>query len=446
MAAEVLSTVISYEVVRISRTPSSPPVSILRLGHFALHDATKVNSTVLYTLEQKSLVHRLPSQAELALLFDPATRGNEATRAILYSLMYKYADINRTLVVCCRSGRRRLDTVLHEVSKHRVDPWLYSQHAWLAHSPPIKAIRARSPEGPPPDPRMWESCWTMSLAGGLSRGTPASPSPEFQRRSILGSHFIDFGGSFNEVLRADEGEMMRVWTAPELGGGTGDPRENTASSGTMIVPVCSWFLNHATTLRYDWFISLITKHKDYSLLAVINETMRARQWRVVKCCKVSWCLLSAVHCRCTQQEPVTTVHPGGTERIPTNHKRAARDLLTHGHAANKKNNIPGMLIGSKQPKGVKPGSTPRKPTGYRKHPRASNMQKPGFSLVVMGRATVAERLACSLPTKPKRVQSPAGSLPDFRKSGNRSGRYRRSVGFLGDLPFPPPLHSGAASL
>ncbi|KAJ8872081.1 hypothetical protein PR048_025682 [Dryococelus australis] len=29
-------------------------------------------------------------------------------------------------------------------------------------------------------------------------------------------------------------------------------------------------------------------------------------------------------------------------------------------------------------------------------------------------------------------------------SGNRAGRCRWSVGFLGDLPFPPPLHSGAA--
>ncbi|KAJ8888548.1 hypothetical protein PR048_008039 [Dryococelus australis] len=53
----------------------------------------------------------------------------------------------------------------------------------------------------------------------------------------------------------------------------------------------------------------------------------ATQWRVVKCCKVNRCLLTAVHSRCTLQEPVTTVLPGATECIPTTHKRAARDIL-----------------------------------------------------------------------------------------------------------------------
>ncbi|KAJ8867968.1 hypothetical protein PR048_031777 [Dryococelus australis] len=52
---------------------------------------------------------------------------------------------------------------------------------------------------------------------------------------------------------------------------------------------------------------------------------------------------------------------------------------------------------------------------------------------------VAERFARSPPTKANRVQSPAGS-PDFRKWES----CRWSAGFLGDLPFPQPLHSGAA--
>ncbi|KAJ8869268.1 hypothetical protein PR048_030840 [Dryococelus australis] len=42
-----------------------------------------------------------------------------------------------------------------------------------------------------------------------------------------------------------------------------------------------------------------------------------------------------------------------------------------------------------------------------------------------------------------RVQSPAGSLPIFA-IGNRTGRCRRSAAFLGDLPFLPQFHSGAA--
>ncbi|KAJ8894066.1 hypothetical protein PR048_006676, partial [Dryococelus australis] len=44
-----------------------------------------------------------------------------------------------------------------------------------------------------------------------------------------------------------------------------------------------------------------------------------------------------------------------------------------------------------------------------------------------------------------RFQSPAGSLRIFA-CGNRAGRCRWSAGFLGDLRFPPSLHSGAAPL
>ncbi|KAJ8867635.1 hypothetical protein PR048_031438 [Dryococelus australis] len=49
-----------------------------------------------------------------------------------------------------------------------------------------------------------------------------------------------------------------------------------------------------------------------------------------------------------------------------------------------------------------------------------------------------ELLTCSSPTKTIRVQSPAGPL------SNCAGRCPWSAGFLGDLPFTPPFHSGAA--
>ncbi|KAJ8871041.1 hypothetical protein PR048_027345 [Dryococelus australis] len=47
------------------------------------------------------------------------------------------------------------------------------------------AIRVRSPAGSLPDFRMWESYWTMPLAGGFL-GVLPFPSLTFQRRSILG--------------------------------------------------------------------------------------------------------------------------------------------------------------------------------------------------------------------------------------------------------------------
>ncbi|KAJ8876192.1 hypothetical protein PR048_024101 [Dryococelus australis] len=58
-------------------------------------------------------------------------------------------------------------------------------------------------------------------------------------------------------------------------------------------------------------------------------------------------------------------------------------------------------------------------------------------------STLAERLACSPPTKAIWVQFPAGPLRIFA-CGNRAGRCRWSAGFLGDLSFPPHFHSGAA--
>ncbi|KAJ8880017.1 hypothetical protein PR048_020639 [Dryococelus australis] len=57
-------------------------------------------------------------------------------------------------------------------------------------------------------------------------------------------------------------------------------------------------------------------------------------------------------------------------------------------------------------------------------------------------AAVAERLARSPPTKVNRAQSPAASQ-DFRK-WESCQKVPWSAGFLGDLPLPPPLHSGAA--
>ncbi|KAJ8868976.1 hypothetical protein PR048_030517 [Dryococelus australis] len=59
----------------------------------------------------------------------------------------------------------------------------------LALSPPTKANRAKSPAGSP-DFRKWESCRTIPLIGGFSRGSPVSPTPSFRRRSIFTSNTL----------------------------------------------------------------------------------------------------------------------------------------------------------------------------------------------------------------------------------------------------------------
>ncbi|KAJ8876367.1 hypothetical protein PR048_020812 [Dryococelus australis] len=61
---------------------------------------------------------------------------------------------------------------------------------------------------------------------------------------------------------------------------------------------------------------------------------------------------------------------------------------------------------------------------------------------VLGTA-VAERLDCSPPTKANTVESRLGHF-QIVACWNRPGRCSWSAGFRGDLPFLPPLHSGAA--
>ncbi|KAJ8890111.1 hypothetical protein PR048_009618 [Dryococelus australis] len=60
----------------------------------------------------------------------------------------------------------------------------------------------------------------------------------------------------------------------------------------------------------------------------------------------------------------------------------------------------------------------------------------------MGPRWLSKRLARPLPTKANLVQSRPGHR--IFASGNRAGRCRWSAGFLGDIPFPTPLHSSAA--
>ncbi|KAJ8888491.1 hypothetical protein PR048_007982 [Dryococelus australis] len=54
-----------------------------------------------------------------------------------------------------------------------------------ACSHPTKAIRVQSSTGHSPDFRTWESCRTMPLVGGFSRGSPVSPTLSLRRCSIL---------------------------------------------------------------------------------------------------------------------------------------------------------------------------------------------------------------------------------------------------------------------
>ncbi|KAJ8870356.1 hypothetical protein PR048_029377 [Dryococelus australis] len=92
--------------------------------------------------------------------------------------------------------------------------------------------------------------------------------------------------------------------------------------------------------------SAVGRHSTARTLHAISEPLRvgamahlqlipARQRRVVNCCKVSWRLPSAVHSRCTQQEPVSTVQFREIDCIPATRKRASRWPL-HGSCGTRK--------------------------------------------------------------------------------------------------------------
>ncbi|KAJ8886093.1 hypothetical protein PR048_012302 [Dryococelus australis] len=55
------------------------------------------------------------------------------------------------------------------------------------------------------------------------------------------------------------------------------------------------------------------------------------------------------------------------------------------------------------------------------------------------------KIARFRPPLPATQLSEPGLIPRGVAYGNRAGRCRLSVGFLGDLPFPLPFHSGTAS-
>ncbi|KAJ8867365.1 hypothetical protein PR048_031166 [Dryococelus australis] len=106
----------------------------------------------------------------------------------------------------------------------------------------------QSPAGPLLDSHKWESCRTMPLVGGSSRGYPVSPAFAFRRCSIPRSTLI---GSQNLLVRSRPTlftESLRSFDTPcrtvnqyrlftgrrnDRTGETGDPRENPSTSGSL---------------------------------------------------------------------------------------------------------------------------------------------------------------------------------------------------------------------
>ncbi|KAJ8876822.1 hypothetical protein PR048_021269 [Dryococelus australis] len=180
---------------------------------------------------------------------------------------------------------------------------------WLVCSPRTKAIRRRRPR----DVRTWESCRTLPLLGGFSRDLPFPPP--LASTALLHTHLASPSSSLKTgMLRVAQIsspplffffsratiEVRMEQRRNERAGETGDSRENPVSMEQRLNEKAA----ETGDLRENPPTNGIIRHDSHI-----------------------WCLLTAVHSRCAQQEPITTVQPRETEWFPTTHKRAARDPL-----------------------------------------------------------------------------------------------------------------------
>ncbi|KAJ8866399.1 hypothetical protein PR048_032242 [Dryococelus australis] len=106
-------------------------------------------------------------------------RGSPVSSALAFrccfalTLLYPYSALNQAFT----QMRNLLLGHIHMIVLHLLQHVDHSsqQYKWV-----------QSPAGSP-DFRKWESCLTMPLVCGFSRGSPVSPAPSFRRRSIFTS-------------------------------------------------------------------------------------------------------------------------------------------------------------------------------------------------------------------------------------------------------------------
>ncbi|KAJ8882449.1 hypothetical protein PR048_014257 [Dryococelus australis] len=93
-------------------------------------------------------------------MLSPSFRPCVAQSAPYTAIILHFGVANILMLFCC----------LHLCS------WPYSFGGRLACSPPTKGNRVQFQAGSPPDVRMWASCRTMPLIGGISWGSPVNPA------------------------------------------------------------------------------------------------------------------------------------------------------------------------------------------------------------------------------------------------------------------------------
>ncbi|KAJ8888856.1 hypothetical protein PR048_008350 [Dryococelus australis] len=200
------------------------------------------------------------------------------------------------------------------------------------YSSPTKGNRFDSWRRLPPDFRTWESCRTMPLVGGFSPGSALA----LRRCSILTSlhsHRLSRPRLELTLLKGDVITRVPTFPAENVCKSPPDPingHANCTSSSDFMHCTLTCQEGYAVAVQprdffctYDETGGLLSPDFDVDPFPDCSGTRPARrtgviQWRVVKCCEASWCLLTAVRSRCTQQETkLNTFRPLTSEQQGT---------------------------------------------------------------------------------------------------------------------------------
>ncbi|KAJ8873909.1 hypothetical protein PR048_024745, partial [Dryococelus australis] len=308
------------------------------------------------------------------------------------------------------------------------------------------AIRVQSPAGSP-DFCMWESCRMMPLVGGFSWGSPVSPAPSFRCCSILtsitliGSQDLAVKSSPNLLThshisnKSTKGYRMRRKVDPEqVSLKRSFDREEliTAERGAQGLP------EEEMVWRAGWAHASANRISPAArMLCCIKGRARAPHREQVPETRDRWRVYSSL-----PRVAPPLLPAGPTRALPS--RRLATSQPAHHRNTHYLADLPwrSRLVrhrtGAREALGSNPGLV------WQNKLDSTSLCVLEVQLAVHWLMTqFCLRPGSTFPTKAIRVQSPAGSLRIFA-CGNRAERCRWLAGFLGDLPFRPPFHSGAA--
>ncbi|KAJ8874050.1 hypothetical protein PR048_024890 [Dryococelus australis] len=270
---------------------------------------------------------------------------------------------------------------------------------WLGRSPPTMATRVRYPAGSSPDCRMWESCWTMPLARGFSRGTPLPRpcilAPLHPRCSI---HAISGEGGH---LRVPAGKPVTriVLPRPAFTPHSKALASNQGELGSIPDGIASGFSlvgSPGTSNLAFRHCSILTSLQSHRFASKACRSLRQRQIDPSRRC-------GSRGSRGASPLPDLS---GTWTQTRTSRMRGSPAKPIHRAARSLKPNYRANLLSWSDPEKSTPPPSPR--------------------------------------PEPNRVQSAAGSHPRFSRVGIVPDDAGVRWVFLGNSQFPPTLHSGVA--